>query len=841
MPRAGGGGGRSGGGGGRSSGGGGGGGLHYTKSGNLDMRYSSSKAAVASGYCGGGGSGGGYGGGSSYSSIPAASYYAPTYAAPASSSSELHYRKDGQLDMRYASSRQAGQSAATASSSTACSNAGLVLRKDGQPDMRYSSSKEYMAGRPASAAPASCVASSSARGSADLHYKKDGTLDMRYSSSHAVLASTGSSQGIPASIPRTKSGAPDRRFKAARDYVQQCKFGATGSKRVTADGPGLSFVPAGIPTKKDGTPDMRTTAAKEWVRGEARAHAQGQPLPPYVPTKKDGTPDSSTALGRAFLNELSGGANHQSKRNKYWQQRAQDSDFSEQFQQALGAPVDLPEPTLLDDTPAIQRAMWQDRQVAPQGPGDQDYSRSSETTSLRAGAGASDITVDRWKIEIPESLVPKIAPENLVVGEELGRGAFGVVHKGVLTLPGGKAVDVAVKTLHLRSLTKRDKQMFVDEIRKHARLGKHPNLVNILGYMEEPPAMVLEYVPLGNLDHLLHICEETAVEVMLARGAVKKKVLYGIVDGMRQLHAAGVIHGDLKSQNVLVTADYVAKVTDFGMATLRAKTSSTVASKVTAGGGDDEDGPGAGAGTPGYMAPELLDCSVAIDFSADVYSFGVLMNEVISEQQPYDDQGFHFFGRGPYAAVQYAKQGNRPTIAPHVTPFVKDLIQRCWHKDPKQRPTFEEILTVHLLDPRFVIKDMVGGGSSATGASQGPSATRSSSQQNALSQLWDMLSTDPKGKSSISLQPSEEASCPAPRPPAPKPAQESQALKTAKAPAAVTSSKDTTTAPSSSPSRLVDTLCAMGFERSKAASALDDAGGDVEVALDYLTSGVRVV
>jgi len=80
-----------------------------------------------------------------------------------------------------------------------------------------------------------------------------------------------------------------------------------------------------------------------------------------------------------------------------------------------------------------------------------------------------------------------------------------------------------------------------------------------------------------------------------------------------------------------------AKIADFGLSTLRCKTSATVDSRRLS---DDDEEPQlvGGGGTAAYMAPELLDSSLPPDFPSDVYSFGILLNEVASEVEPYSDQ-----------------------------------------------------------------------------------------------------------------------------------------------------------------------------------------------------------
>ncbi|GMG17092.1 unnamed protein product [Phytophthora fragariaefolia] len=150
-------------------------------------------------------------------------------------------------------------------------------------------------------------------------------------------------------------------------------------------------------------------------------------------------------------------------------------------------------------------------------------------------------------------------------------------------------------------------------------------------------------------------------------GRVKLNILLGIANGMAQLHECNVTHGDLKPQNVLITDEYHAKIADFGLATLR---------------------------TAAYMAPELLSTSVIANEKTDMYSFGVLMNEVLHEEEPYQQNLRQFVGKGPFTAVLFAKEGNRPQIRDKiVTPELKQSIQKCWSQQDDDRPTFAEVAT----------------------------------------------------------------------------------------------------------------------------------------------------
>ncbi|KAF1330473.1 Tkl protein kinase, partial [Globisporangium splendens] len=148
--------------------------------------------------------------------------------------------------------------------------------------------------------------------------------------------------------------------------------------------------------------------------------------------------------------------------------------------------------------------------------------------------------------------------------------------------------------------------------------------------------------------------------------------------------------------NVLVSDSFRAKITDFGLTRLNAKTKTTTASHVlsstAAGDGDDDqddvDGGGV-CGTAGCTAPVLLKSNVLASQSTGVYSFGVLLNELTQEEVPYYESLNKFRGKGPYAAVQHARNGGRPAIhAAKTSAELRVLIEQCWHKDTTKRPSF---------------------------------------------------------------------------------------------------------------------------------------------------------
>ena len=654
--------------------------FHYKKDGSLDMRYSSSKAAMSSGF---GGGTFGYSGGASYAP---ASFGSSSYSG-------LHHKKDGTLDMRYSSSRAAASSSSMQSNQVnrPPSSSGLHQKKDGSLDMRYSSSR-------AAASSSSMQSNQISRppSSSGLHHKKDGSLDMRYASSKASAASMHVSQANrpPSSSERhyKKDGTLDMRYTSSKTTKSAHGSGCTSANY---------GIPSHIPVTRNGVPDMRTTAAKEWVKQQAQTGTNN--VPSWVPRTKDGSPDMSKAITQEFLKWKDAPSTNYTadQRLSYYLQKLEDILFRNLVENAREEDVEFPQYEILPETSEIQRQLSrgsagsylrQDDDSADQygevyeTPTSQRHSVSRTTRS----SGRRDDDYD-IRSEISES-VRAIEYQDIRINtdDKLGQGSFGTVYKGIWNKQ-----MVAVKQLHLNKLTRQEKNSFVKEIRIMSTLGSHPNLVPLYGYTLKPLCLVMEYVELGSLNHLLHYCEDPEVEAKITDGRIKKKLILGIVLGMNQLHAACIVHGDLKPQNVLVSKDYTAKVTDFGLATLRGKTSSSIASSAVA-----DDGSVVAGGTAGYMAPELLDSSNPPEYSSDVYSFGIMLNEVIQEEEPYADQFRNFIGRGPFAAANYAKLGNRPSVSDKTSTFLRNFIEKCWNRHARRRPTFEQIFKE--LQPKHV-------------------------------------------------------------------------------------------------------------------------------------------
>eukprot|EP00283_Hemiselmis_rufescens_P004628 CAMPEP_0173421310 /NCGR_PEP_ID=MMETSP1357-20121228/2466_1 /TAXON_ID=77926 /ORGANISM="Hemiselmis rufescens, Strain PCC563" /LENGTH=715 /DNA_ID=CAMNT_0014384213 /DNA_START=46 /DNA_END=2193 /DNA_ORIENTATION=+ len=143
--------------------------------------------------------------------------------------------------------------------------------------------------------------------------------------------------------------------------------------------------------------------------------------------------------------------------------------------------------------------------------------------------------------------------------------------------------------------------------------------------------------------------------------------------GFEEIHKIGYMHRDIKSLNVFMDQNMVAKVADFGMATPE-KTSTQ---------------PG---GTPQWMAPEvlsnLLGRKMVYDMRVDVYSYAVLLWEIFHCKVPYGDTGMDQMA---IANAVFSK-GIRPRMSTSCPPEIAKLICACWESDPNRRPSFKDVV-----------------------------------------------------------------------------------------------------------------------------------------------------
>ncbi|XP_062096490.1 uncharacterized protein LOC133802234 [Humulus lupulus] len=265
-----------------------------------------------------------------------------------------------------------------------------------------------------------------------------------------------------------------------------------------------------------------------------------------------------------------------------------------------------------------------------------------------------------------------IKNEDLEELRELGSGTFGTVYHGKW-----RGTDVAIKRIKKSCFTGRSSEqerLTVEFWREAEILSKlhHPNVVAFYGVVQDGPggtmATVTEFMVNGSLRHVL-LSKERHLD--------RRKRLIIAMDaafGMEYLHSKNIVHFDLKCDNLLVNLKDplrpICKVGDFGLSKIKRNTLVT----------------GGVRGTLPWMAPELLNGSSSkVSEKVDVFSFGIVLWEILTGEEPYANMH--------YGAIIGGIVNNtlRPPVPSYCDSEWRLLMEQCWAPDPIGRPSFTEI------------------------------------------------------------------------------------------------------------------------------------------------------
>jgi serine/threonine protein kinase len=219
----------------------------------------------------------------------------------------------------------------------------------------------------------------------------------------------------------------------------------------------------------------------------------------------------------------------------------------------------------------------------------------------------------------------------------------------------------------------REKAELIREISSLAQLN-HPNVLRIFGWTfadsSHNAEIQTEYAPNGSLDRLLTKVGRGETPPSFWNPTGIGIVICGIVLGLRYVHSRGVIHGDLKPGNILLNENGHPLICDFG--------SSRVES--------DGATPLPDTGTVCYAAPEQYQDGAVLTSKVDIFSFGLLLYEVLVGSPVFSSSD------PPFTVIRRLRARDFPTVPPRCGPFMQDLIGRCWEPAPESRPSFHDIL-----------------------------------------------------------------------------------------------------------------------------------------------------
>ena len=259
----------------------------------------------------------------------------------------------------------------------------------------------------------------------------------------------------------------------------------------------------------------------------------------------------------------------------------------------------------------------------------------------------------------------------------IGTGSFGEVYAAKLDASGYEK-PVAYKKLLRQRMSKRQSDNFLNEVCILAGIS-HPHVITTFGAVVEE----------NNIGIIMERLKCSLYQAIFTKDvqfsdSKKKNIIYQVADALKYLHAynpRAIAHRDVKSENILLDWQDNAKLCDFGLGDIKNNTNSTRSSRACG---------NAKEGTPCYSTPEVLRGEILNNdqlLQTDVYSLAVVVFEVLTEEEPFygltERQLQVNVGDGTMLPTTHASNVVLP-------PPVEDLLNMCWERDGKRRPSADE-------------------------------------------------------------------------------------------------------------------------------------------------------
>jgi len=283
--------------------------------------------------------------------------------------------------------------------------------------------------------------------------------------------------------------------------------------------------------------------------------------------------------------------------------------------------------------------------------------RNTTTTAERTSNVEQLLETQLHEKSIKFSQIPF---NEIVLEKEIGEGSYGMVYVGRW-----KHSPVALKFCQKSDVI----DEFIREVKIMIQLPPHPNVVQMFGisFNKSQAILIMEYCEGGSLDRFLFQGHPQLTEQQMIAW------VKGIASGMYHLHKHNIVHRDLAARNILLsqaTPNAQPKISDFGMSRIiisknTGKTKSNI-------------------GPVRWMAPESIATRIYSEKS-DVWSFGIVVYEIVAQTEPHKNMD------DLQAAIAIRDEGLTPKIPSHCPQFLRELMMKCWNRNPEQRPTFEQV------------------------------------------------------------------------------------------------------------------------------------------------------
>lgn len=290
-------------------------------------------------------------------------------------------------------------------------------------------------------------------------------------------------------------------------------------------------------------------------------------------------------------------------------------------------------------------------------------------------SGAAAVDVQDGEDNTPPPPMPPEVSNKYTIGKKLGDGLSGVVY---FCTEKSSGENFAIKCCSMKGLDQRDKDNLKTEV-EMIKKCKHPNILRYCWHhaTAEYFYIVTELIAGGELfDSIVansSYCEEDA-----------KGVIRTLLKTVQYLHSLNIVHRDLKAENIMLVSeatDSPIKVVDFGMAMIVP---------------DDLTGITEGAGTPGYLAPEVLVVSPNYSKPSDVWAIGVVAYVLLAGVTPFygdtDDELFAMIRKGVVEPGGDGEETFPDEYFEKISKNAIDFMKKAWVVDPARRPTCSDLL-----------------------------------------------------------------------------------------------------------------------------------------------------